>query len=179
MERTNENLETYLLKKRDVALSWQSHADEWKMTIDTYSGILRSINDLYDRERNAAFEMYKAAKELLASADENADNCAALTIEDYAKRDGLRYALAEKLYVYSRIMGATDFAHAVDDFTCRGGKMMFKHSGDEYNGKVVMMTLDDMLEYVNADRNSEWKDYDDEDWQEGMLEWTDLDFVRW
>jgi hypothetical protein len=179
MERTNVNLVSELLRLRNVASSWQSHADEWEMTIDTYSGILRRINDLYDRERKAAFEMLKAAKELLASDEENADNGAALTIEDYAKRDGLRYALAEKLYVYSRIMGETDFAHAIDDFTCRGGKMMFKHSGDEYNGKVVMMTLEDMLEYVNADRNSEWQDYDDEDWQEGMLEWTDLDFVRW
>lgn len=179
MERTNVNLDNELLRLRNVASSWQSHADEWEMTIDTYSGILRRINDLYDRERKAAFEMLKAAKELLASDEENADNGAALTIEDYAKRDGLRYALAEKLYVYSRIMGETDFAHAIDDFTYRGGKMMFKHSGDEYNGKVVMMTLEDMLEYVNADRNSEWQDYDDEDWQEGMLEWTDLDFVRW
>ena len=166
MERTNENLESYLRGKRDVALSWQSHADEWDMSIDTYSGVLRSIADLYDRERKAAYQMFKAAQAVLESVGENAT-------------DEQRNALAESLYVYSRIMGETSCYHATQNFERYGGKLMFRHRDAEYHGEVVTMTLQELLTYINADRNPEWLDYDSDDWEEGMREWTDLEIVKW
>lgn len=166
MERTNENLESYLLAKRNVALSWQSHADEWDMSIDTYSGVLRSIANLYDRERKAAYQMFKAAQAVLESIGENAT-------------DEHRNALAESLYVYSRIMGETSCCQATQNFERYGGKLMFKHRDAEYHGEVVTMTLQELLTYINADRNPEWLDYDSDDWEEGMREWTDLEIVKW
>lgn len=179
MERTNKNLEWELHELNDVALSWQSHEKEWTMPLANYSSILSRIGYLYNRERKAVFEMLKAAKELLLTNKENAERNAPLTTEDYAKKDNLRYALAEKLYVYSRIMGETDFSHAVDNFTYRGGELMFKHTDEAYNGKVLTMNLKQLLEYINGDRNPEWQDYDAEDWKEGMKEWTDLQILEW
>jgi len=35
------------------------------------------------------------------------------------------------------------------------------------------ITLSQLLEYINADRSEEWKNYTEEDWMEGWLEWCE------
>lgn len=32
--------------------------------------------------------------------------------------------------------------------------------------------LEQILDYINADRSNEWTDYDESDWQEGWNEWV-------
>ena len=46
-------------------------------------------------------------------------------------------------------------------------------------GSVVNMTVPQILEYINTGRNSEWLDYDETDWREGLREFTDLSVVAW
>ena len=42
---------------------------------------------------------------------------------------------------------------------------------DDY-GSVYDMTLPMILEEINRDRSSEWQDYDETDWREGLTEFT-------
>ena len=46
-------------------------------------------------------------------------------------------------------------------------------------GTVVNMTVPQILEYINTGRSSEWLDYDENDWREGLTEFTDLSVVAW
>tara|TARA_Y100000385_G_scaffold238055_1_gene252894 strand:+ start:960 stop:1100 length:141 start_codon:yes stop_codon:yes gene_type:complete len=34
------------------------------------------------------------------------------------------------------------------------------------------MTLQEIIEYINADRSNEWTDYNESDWKEGWDEWV-------
>lgn len=167
MERTNITVEAKLHELRDVAASWRSHANEWTMPLASYDMILSDLQKRCDRERKAAFDVLVAAK---AMVEEN---------DNGEVTDKTRYALAEKLYTYSCVMGSTDYSHAMDAFKYSSGTLMFKHTDEAYNGEVVTMTLKELLEYINEDRNSEWQDYNAEDWGEGMSEWTDLEIVKW
>jgi hypothetical protein len=44
----------------------------------------------------------------------------------------------------------------------------------DHEAQVLQMTVKDILECVNDGRSEEWLDYDEEDWIEGMYEWTYL-----
>lgn len=39
-------------------------------------------------------------------------------------------------------------------------------------GKVYEWTMAQILREINSDRSSEWTDYDETDWREGLDEWT-------
>ncbi len=43
-------------------------------------------------------------------------------------------------------------------------------------GDRVQMFLEEILEEINMDRNREWLDYDESDWQEG-LDFTEYNLV--
>ena len=40
------------------------------------------------------------------------------------------------------------------------------------DGQVVDWTIEQVLEEINRDHSSEWLDYDESDWREGLSEWT-------
>ena len=39
-------------------------------------------------------------------------------------------------------------------------------------GKVFNWTMEQILDEINCDRSSDWTDYDETDWKEGLDEWT-------
>ena len=61
---------------------------------------------------------------------------------------------------------------ALNRFNNGKGKLTFVHT--EFDFGTVEYTLDELLEYINADHSDEWQDYDRSDWMEGLLYWTDL-----
>ena len=42
---------------------------------------------------------------------------------------------------------------------------------DIETGEVVIWTVKQILEDINRDHSSEWTDYDETDWREGLAEW--------
>ena len=177
MERTNTTVESKLHELTTNAQSWQAHENEWTMPLSCYNGILSNLTNLYKRERKTAFEMFKAVEELLEY--ERADHSKETAQEIADKTDKLRNALTEKKYVYARSIGEIDYGHAEDNFEFHGGKLLFKNKEEMYNGEVRYMTLEELLESINADHSDEWTEYDKNDWREGMNEWTDWEIVKW
>lgn len=39
-------------------------------------------------------------------------------------------------------------------------------------GKILMWTMDEILDEINRDRSESWQEYTEEDWKEGLDEWT-------
>ena len=37
---------------------------------------------------------------------------------------------------------------------------------------IKWVTLSEILAEINGDRSQEWTDYDETDWEEGLVEWT-------
>ena len=59
--------------------------------------------------------------------------------------------------------------------------MEFKHIDTPYSAlyrERVSLTLEELLNYINSDRSNQWTPYDESDWYEGMIEWTDLRIVE-
>lgn len=174
MDVTNRTLEHIISENMKTAASWASHADEWKMSLDVYRGILSEIYAAHFRERMAMSAIMTALRNYFEIEKKRNDNVASRDVFHEC-----RNCLSEKLYVFSRVMGEKGFDHAKDDFEFRNGTLMFKHTDKDYHGEVRTMTLNELLEYINADRSDKWTLYTEDDWEEGMKEWTDLEIVKW
>ena len=48
--------------------------------------------------------------------------------------------------------------------------VILKH---KYDGDLVERTVEEILEMINDDRSEQWTNYTEDDWQEGLVEWTD------
>ena len=55
---------------------------------------------------------------------------------------------------------------------------------DILDGKLYCWTVKEILENINRNRSSEWKensgmmtDYDESDWQEGLEQWTEFELL--
>ena len=48
---------------------------------------------------------------------------------------------------------------------------------DTTDGRVYEWTLAEILENINRDRSNEWTDYNKDDWQEGLEEFTEYTFI--
>ena len=168
MERTNKTVESEIAQNIEDANSWTSHADEWTLTLDNFKRIMSGLKALSDRQNTAALKVLTAAQDYVSE-----------TVNEGGATFKTQWALSEALYVYSRVIGETDFTHALIAFEQNGGSLMFKHTDSFYNGEVETLTLKGLLYYINRDHSDEWTDYTAEDWQEGMKEWTDLEIVKW
>jgi len=47
---------------------------------------------------------------------------------------------------------------------------------DTDTNKIEHWTLEEVIDYINADRSEDWSDYDEGDWREGWREWVDPDY---
>ena len=47
----------------------------------------------------------------------------------------------------------------------------------EFNEFLIFKNIKQLLKEINRDRSSEWTDYNEEDWREGLEEFTSLQII--
>lgn len=48
---------------------------------------------------------------------------------------------------------------------------------DRYTKQYQLLTMVEILEFINRDRSEEWTDYNSSDFKEGLSEFTELDYI--
>jgi len=57
-----------------------------------------------------------------------------------------------------------------------GGEMIIAYDR-EFNEFLIFKNIKQLLKEINRDRSSEWTDYNEEDWREGLEEFTSLQII--